>query len=117
MGWASLIFGDDQKIIFESQFRRLREVNFSPRQADGKIFKKLHKSIYYVSDSQKNSLPNLTHGFHIILLQLGTNCQKICLVLRLTSVFNVFVKTEGGGAKFLFLIFLLNVTTKGSLLI
>ena len=83
----------------ESRFRRLQEANFSLRRGVGGNFKKFHNSLYYVPDSQKNSLPDLTHGFRDTLSKLGTNVQKICLILTSTSVFCVFAKSGEGGAK------------------
>ena len=49
---------------------------------------------------KKNSLPDLTHGFRDTPSKLGTNLQKICLILRSTSVFSVFAETGGGWSKF-----------------
>ena len=64
--------------------------------------KKNHNSLYYVSDSQKNSLPDLAHGFSDTLSKLGTNRQNSYLFLGPTSVFYVFAKFGGGGQKMIF---------------
>ena len=48
---------------------------------------------------KKNSLPYLDHGFGGIPSKLRTNRSKICLILSSTSVFGVFAKHGGGGAK------------------
>ena len=102
---APSIFGDGLKCVFKSRFRRLQEVNFSLRQGDGWIFKKIHNSRFWLT--KKNSLPDLTHGFHDTLSKLGTNRQKMCLILRSTSVFSVFAKTGGGGTIFFGLFYLM----------
>ena len=100
MGLSIIDFRWQPKMQFWSRFRRPWEVNFSQRQRlreFSKIFI-IHFTMFLIHKKKivARSHSWVSQGF----VKVGANCQKICPILRSTSVCCVFVKTGGVGQNF-----------------